>query len=74
MAPTLLAAVGLPVARDFDGRARQEFFTQDCLAARPITSVDTYETENMGSSRVTPSEVDDEVVERLRGLGYFEGL
>ena len=74
VAPTLLAAVGLPVARDFDGRARQEFFTQDCLAARPITSVDTYETENMGSSRVTPSEVDDEVVERLRGLGYFEGL
>jgi len=74
VAPTLLAATGLPVARDFDGRVREGFFSDGFLAAHPIRYVDTYETEKRGSSEVLSGEVDEEVVARLRGLGYFEGL
>lgn len=74
VAPTLLAAVDFPVARDFDGQARTEFFTESYLSSRSIRYVDTYETGRVGSSEVLPSDMDDEVVERLRGLGYFEGL
>ena len=72
--PTLLAAMGFPVARDFDGQARSEFFTGEFLSSHPIQLVDTYENGRVGSSEVISSDVDDEVLERLRGLGYFEGL
>ena len=72
--PTLLAALGFPVARDFDGQARSEFFTGEFLSSQPIQFVDTYENGRVGSSEVISSDVDEEVLERLRGLGYFEGL
>ena len=74
MAPTVLAATGLPIARDFDGKPLEEFFTDAFLSAHPIRVVDTYETERRGSSEVIAGEVDEEVVARLRGLGYFEGI
>ena len=74
VAPTVLAATGLPIARDFDGKPLEEFFTDAFLSAHPIRVVDTYETERRGSWEVLAGEVDEEVVARLRGLGYFEGI
>jgi len=74
VAPTLLAAMGFPVARDFDGQALSKFFIGEFLSSHPIRFIDTYENGSVGSSEVISSDVDDEVLERLRGLGYFEGL
>jgi len=42
--PTLLYALGLPSARDFDGRVLTEAFTPAFLARRPLTFVPSYET------------------------------
>lgn len=44
LAPTLLYALGLPVARDLDGRILTEAFTPGFLEAHPLTFVPSYET------------------------------
>ena len=41
-APTLLYFLGLPVARDMDGFARTDLFTQAFNAQRTITFIPTY--------------------------------
>jgi hypothetical protein len=41
--PTLLYALGYPVARDFDGQVLTAAFTDDFLAARPLAFLPTYE-------------------------------
>lgn len=43
-APTLMYSLGLPVARDLDGRVLTEAFTQEFLATHPLTFVPSYET------------------------------
>jgi hypothetical protein len=43
VAPTLLYGMGLPVARDLDGRALTEAFTTEFLAAHPLNFVPSYE-------------------------------
>jgi hypothetical protein len=42
--PTLLYALGYPVARDFDGQVLTAAFTDDLLAARPLAFLPTYES------------------------------
>lgn len=41
--PTLLYGLGLPVARDLDGRVLTEVFDRDFLEANPLTFVPSYE-------------------------------
>lgn len=43
VAPTLVYALGLPVARDLDGRILTESFTSDFLETHPLTFVPSYE-------------------------------
>jgi predicted AlkP superfamily phosphohydrolase/phosphomutase len=43
VAPTILYFFGLPVARDMDGFARTDIFTQAFTAGRPITYIPSYE-------------------------------
>jgi predicted AlkP superfamily phosphohydrolase/phosphomutase len=43
LAPTILYFFGLPVARDMDGFARTDLFTQAFTAGRPIIYIPTYE-------------------------------
>ena len=42
--PTLLYALGLPIARDLDGRVLTEAFSSGFLARQPLTFVPSYET------------------------------
>jgi predicted AlkP superfamily phosphohydrolase/phosphomutase len=72
VAPTLLATVGLPAARDMDGRALLEAFDDDFLADHPAAMIDTYETgEREVADEAVESPVDDEIKEMLRSLGYI---
>ena len=48
VAPTLLYALNLPVARDIDGRVITQSFDLATLARRPIAFVPTYETNPAG--------------------------
>ncbi len=64
--PTVLAWLGLPVARDMAG-APAPFLDAELLAP-----VDTYETRAIERVETAPSPAADEIVEQLRELGYLE--
>ncbi len=71
LTPTVLHALGLPAARDMAGRPLAEL-----LAAGEPAWVDSYDDElRQGEPEVDRpppvEEVDDEVLERLRALGYI---
>lgn len=71
--PLMAYLKGLPVARDLNGRLPVELLNPALLAAQPPRGVDSYGT------RATPADlaagveaVDDEMLERLRALGYIQ--
>ena len=53
--PTLLYAMGFPVARDFDGGVLTTAFTDSFLAGNPLTFVPSYQTLTAPASQPTPS-------------------
>jgi hypothetical protein len=65
--PTLLAALGLPQARDLPGRVAP--FLPDDLAPEPVA---THADVSVERVETPASEVDDEILEKLRTLGYVE--
>ena len=66
--PTVLYAIGLPVANDFAGRARTEIFTEGFRRAHPLQTIPTWGEPKEGVGR--SSAVDEELVDQLRALGY----
>ena len=68
--PTVLFAIGLPVADDFAGRARAEIFTAAFRRAHPLQAIPTWGERSGGENR--SSDVDEELVDQLRALGYIE--
>jgi predicted AlkP superfamily phosphohydrolase/phosphomutase len=69
VAPTLLHALGLPVPTNMDGRVLLETFKSTHAAA--VRHAEPAETAVPPNSRLSGSE-EQEIVERLRGLGYLE--
>lgn len=70
IAPTVLYSLSLPVAEDFDGMARTRLFRPEFRAANPLQTIPTWGEAREGSA--TPSEIDNELVEELRALGYLD--
>jgi len=68
--PTVLYAIGLPVADDFAGRARTEIFTEAFRNAHALQTIPTWGAPTEGENRA--SDVDEELVDQLRALGYIE--
>ena len=68
--PTLLFALGLPVAEDFDGMARTRLFREAFREQYPLTTIATWGTSEAGEA--TESEIDDELKQELRALGYLD--
>jgi hypothetical protein len=66
IAPTVLAWLGLPVARDMDGRVASFL---DAPARPPIPTYDTGTIRRLGDDR---SGAEDALIEELRTLGYVE--
>lgn len=67
--PTLLHALGLPVADDLDGRVLTEMFTYRWRNRHPVDTVPTFGTRD--SIPAGPASPPDALVERLRSLGYI---
>src|SRR5262249_7501289 len=70
--PTILALLGLPAARDMDGQPLTEAFTPGFAKAHPVAWIDTYggaKAEDDGT--LVASAGDDELVEKLRSIGYI---
>jgi len=70
--PTVLALLGLPVADDMDGEPLTAMMTPEFLAKHPVSRVATYETEEWTEQQAIESSFDEEVLERLRSLGYLD--
>ncbi len=75
--PTLLATAGVPPASDLDGMILMDAFRPDWrarLEARAADEVESYEgIVPPRSSNVSPDqEVDEEILRRLRSLGYID--
>jgi predicted AlkP superfamily phosphohydrolase/phosphomutase len=69
--PTILALLGLPVARDMDGKVLTEMLKAEFTAAHPVQWVGTYETARLGGPPIE-SPYDKEALARLRSLGYLD--
>jgi predicted AlkP superfamily phosphohydrolase/phosphomutase len=68
--PTVLYALGLPVGEDFAGRARIDLFTEGFRAAHELQTIPTWGEPIDGENRA--SDVDEELVDQLKALGYIE--
>lgn len=73
IAPTILDAIGLPVAEDMDGRPLRAAFDARYLERHPLKKIATYEDTARATSGAASShpEVDEKVLEDLKTLGYI---
>lgn len=74
IAPTTLYALGLPVPEDFEGHVARQAFKADWLAAHPLefgpaTTAQTSAAEPVVAKEEEP---DEQVMMRLKALGYIE--
>lgn len=74
IAPTILYALDLPVPRDMDGRVLEEVFTPQYRAAHPLRYEESESGEPSGGeeARGYSEEEEQEMLRRLRGLGYID--
>ena len=70
IAPTLLYALGVPISRELAGRPRVEVFATDFVSRFPVRDVSTYGDPNVSRAGAQGQPLDEEMVERLRSLGY----
>jgi predicted AlkP superfamily phosphohydrolase/phosphomutase len=75
--PTILYLIGLPIAKDMDGRVLRDAFTDEFLHQNPIRFIETYETEikkkTLGKEFLEYNDdVKKRLLERLRTLGYIK--
>jgi arylsulfatase A-like enzyme len=70
VAPTALYLMGLPVARDMDGRVLTEAFEPSLMASRSPSWVASYDDGSRLGGTVE-SAVDEEVLRELEALGYI---
>ncbi len=76
IAPTVLYLAGLPVAADMPGRVVKEAIDGAFLARYPVHTLPSYEVVGRPLEDLRPalvaSVVDEEVIARLKSLGYVE--
>ena len=70
IAPTILHALGVPISRELAGRPVMSVFAPDFVARFPIREVATYGERRATGAVRQGQPLDDEMVERLRSLGY----
>lgn len=70
VAPTILHALGVPLARDLAGAPALDVFASGFRSRFPVREVDTYGRRNATAERRQGQPLDQEMIERLRSLGY----
>ena len=73
--PTLLALLGIPIGEDMDGRVLTHLLDPALLAAHPVRTVRTHDTQEWLESRpkaVIAAPDEEQRREQLRALGYVE--
>ena len=59
-------------ADDMDGRVLEELFTAEWRDGRPRETIATYDTEDWQEQNPVGSDIDDELMRRLKTLGYLD--
>ncbi len=70
--PTLLYSLGLPVPEDLEGRVRVEVFESAFVRTYPIVTGEPTQPSEPFPSAATEREGEEEVIARLKALGYLE--
>lgn len=70
LAPTILAAMGVPIPDDMDGRVLTDAFANHYFDEQPIQYVTPAKPESRRQMAYTEEDA-EEIKERLRGLGYM---
>lgn len=73
--PTILYLMGLPVAKDMDGKVLTQAIEPSFLEKNPIRYIESYDKEEKrkeipGKEEITP--YDEELLKRLKALGYIQ--
>ena len=68
--PTVLYALGIPISRELAGRPVIEMFTAEFAGRSPVREVTTYGSPTARRAPRTGQPLDQEMVDRLRSLGY----
>jgi hypothetical protein len=71
VAPTLLYALGVPISGTLAGSPLVELFTESFTASHPVAHVPTYGPPLNERAPRTGQALDEEMVDRLRSLGYL---
>ena len=72
IAPTVLYLMGLPAARDMDGKIAEEMFKEDYLAAHPASYMDRYPMPARDADAWQTLPFTLQEFDRLRRSGYLE--
>jgi hypothetical protein len=72
VAPTILHALGVPIARDLDGRVVTALFQPEALQRQPVREIDSYGLRGTISAVRGGAPLDQETIDRLRSLGYVK--
>jgi len=70
LTPTLLHLYGLPTAEDMEGKVMRDIFTDEFQQAHPLTTISSYETGKRRGRSIVTSQVDEQIKDQLRSLGY----
>ena len=70
VAPTILHALGVPISRELAGTPVLDVFSTEFTEKFPVRTVDTYGRRNTPTGRRQGQPLDQEMIERLRSLGY----
>ena len=70
IAPTVLHALGVPISREMPGRPRTDLLAPSYTSKFPVREVPTYGPRVPHGAIRRGQPLDDEMVERLRSLGY----
>ena len=68
--PTALYVMGLPVAKDFDGKCLQEIFTPDFTRSNRLKTINSYGNRAL-ESPLKRTKADDRLKDELKALGYI---
>jgi hypothetical protein len=70
VAPTILYTLGVPISRELAGRPGMQMFAPEFSLRFPVREVATYGERKAAGAVRGGEPLDQEMVERLRSLGY----
>jgi predicted AlkP superfamily phosphohydrolase/phosphomutase len=71
--PTILYLLGLPIAKDMEGKVLTQAIDTKFLESNPIKYIDTYEVEKKYNRKEFISQpIDKKQLEKLKSLGYIQ--